>query len=307
MLDRLMLSGVDISSYQSAIPAGQGFVVLKATEGITINDSRFAAWWKSLDGKLRGAYHFAHPSNDPVIEADHFLSVVAGRLLPGDVLVLDHETRGPSPPHDASWARLWLQRVEAKTGIRPIVYTFLSFAQEGRCAGLGGYPLWIADPSRPAGRPRVPGPWKTWALHQYSETGGIDRDVFNGDAAAWRALGQPQQQEEDMPFAGQIPAGKGEQVNVSFPKGFPKAAGFVYDNSLELADVIKAEPQAEIRYAFHHASGSWQTGTVKVGSADGGKDHSPKQVVSLTNASDVDYASFTRLDDGTRPVGWDMS
>src|SRR5439155_25604587 len=139
------------------------------------------------------------------------------------------------------------------------------------------------------------------------ETGGIDRDVFNGDAAAWRALGQPQQQEEDMPFAGQIPAGKGQQVNISFPRGSLKALGLVVDNSLVIDGVIAAEPQAEVRYAFHRADGSWQTGTAKVGSADGGKDHSPKTVISFTSADKVDYVSFVRLDDGTRPVGWAMS
>lgn len=209
------LRGVDISSYQSAIPAGVDFAILKATEGLTINDSRFVGWWGILRGKPRGAYHFGHPKNSAIQEADHFLSIVAHRLAPGDVLVLDHEVNdGMSAAHCAQWAKDWCTRVKQKTGITPWVYTFLSFAWAGNCAGLGSYPLWIADPSSAAGHPRVPSPWKTWVMHQYTSAGGIDRDVFNGSATDWRALGgaQPQQQEEDMAYIESFAAAAGQQV-----------------------------------------------------------------------------------------------
>lgn len=179
-----MLHGVDISAYQSSIPAAD-FVILKATEGLSFNDSRFHGWWKTLadEKKPRGVYHFAHPSNSAVAEADHFLRIVAdagGFNKTEDLLVLDHETRGSSPAHDSEWAQTWCAHVRQKTGVLPVVYTYLSFAWEGRCEGLGEYPLWIADPSRPAGNPRVPSPWKSWLLHQHSENGGIDHDVYNG-------------------------------------------------------------------------------------------------------------------------------
>lgn len=187
-----MMRGTDISAYQSSIPAGD-FCVLKATEGLGYDDPPFASRWKALGqrGTLRGAYHFSHPKNDPVAEANHFLRIVrAAGLKPGDMLVLDHEVSdGTSPAHCAAWARTWCQYVTDSVGYRPVVYTFLSFAQEGRCEGLGTYPLWIADPSRAPAHPRVPAPWKSWVMHQYAETGGIDRDVFNGDRAGWLALG----------------------------------------------------------------------------------------------------------------------
>lgn len=188
-----MLKGVDISAYQSSIPAGD-FAILKATEGVSFNDGRFKGWWDTLhkEKKLRGAYHFARPDNNgAVAEADHFLKIVkAAGLQPGDLLVLDHETRGSSAAHDAQWAADWCAHVKAKTGIVPVVYTFLSFGWEGRCHGLGGYPLWIADPSSPAGKPRVPAPWSHWYFHQYSENGGIDHDMFNGDKTTWAKLAE---------------------------------------------------------------------------------------------------------------------
>lgn len=183
-----MLNGVDISDYQSAIPAGAQFVLVKATEGVTLNDARFAEWWKALRSTPRGVYHFAHPNlNAPLDEAKHFLAVIeaAGGYRPGDKLILDHETAGSSPQHDSDWALQWCKYVQDQTGIVPTVYTYRSFATEGHCAGLQVYPLWIADPDHPAGHPEVPKPWTSWLIHQYSETGGIDHDVFNGSLNDW--------------------------------------------------------------------------------------------------------------------------
>ena len=201
-----MTSGVDVSSYQGAFDwdaakrKGAAFGIAKATEGLTIRDSRFVRNWGELKrtGLVRGAYHFGHPRNDPVAEAEFFYSVVGPLLEPGDLVVLDHEASdGTSAEHCAAWARAFTAHLELHAGRAPVVYTFLSFAQEGRCAGLGGYPLWIADPSRPAGQPRVPAPWSDWVMHQHAETGGVDQDVSKLSAEQLCALGQPQQ-EDDM-------------------------------------------------------------------------------------------------------------
>lgn len=58
-------------------------------------------------------------------------------------------------------------------------------------AQLLSYPLWIADPSDPAGKPRIEG-WSCWTLDQFSTAGGIDRDVLNGGVEVWRALAVPE-------------------------------------------------------------------------------------------------------------------
>jgi len=159
-------------------------------------NTAFAANWQQAKalGIVRGAYHFAHPKNGAATDSGAFLDTVRPHgLTAGDLLALDLEVSdGLSPARVAEYARNWCADVQKATGHTPVVYTFLSFAQQGNCAGLGGYPLWISDPSSPAGHPRVPAPWSTWALHQYATTGNIDRDVssYATPAAMRAALGK---------------------------------------------------------------------------------------------------------------------
>lgn len=313
----MTLKGVDISGYQSGIPAHQDFVIIKATEGTSYVDGPFHTWWAELGAShtLRGAYHFSHPANSAIAEADHFLSIVGSVVKKGDLLVLDHEVSdGMGAAHCAQWARDWCARVKQKTGITPVVYTFLSFAWAGNCAGLEIYPLWIADPSAASGHPRVPAPWKTWALHQYGSPGGIDLDIFEGDRATWLALGggtpgptptpapkpaptpapTPHPKGTDMPY-GLLNNGANAVTPIGFPKGLGKAIGFLCDNGLQKL------PAAMLRVAFHDAKGWQSVPTVTVDSAKG------KSVVTFPDPATTDGVSVERTDGGTVNVAWDVS
>jgi lysozyme len=324
-----MLYGDDLSVYQDAIPGGQDFHILKATEGTSYVDGNFAGWWAQLAGKLRGAYHFAHPGNDPIVEADHFVSVVGPHLAPGDVVVLDHESLSVTRRSvlgaralaridrritelgidRATWAQQWCVRVHAKLDRAPVVYTFLSFAESGFCAELGNYPLWIADPSNSATHPRVPAPWSTWAFHQYSTAAGIDHDVFNGDATAFRALGgqtpTPLPQEDDV-ISGQLHFGDDGKCPLGWPAGKFTAIGFAADNTFSTADgTVKAALPCQLRVAVRHDDGSWQVQTVTVGNAAGKSNL--KTVVHFTNAATVNGCSITRADNSTTTISVDAS
>lgn len=181
-----MLSGPDVSNWQGSYDwaaekrRGSDFGIAKATEGTGFRDQQFPRNWREMKryGLVRGAYHFAQPSNSPIREAEHFVGYVkAHGLVDSDMLVLDLETAdGRTPGQVAAFGRSWCERVLQITGHRPLVYTFLSFANAGNCAGLDRYPLWIADPSRPAGNPRVPSPWNDWTIHQHDQNP-IDRNV----------------------------------------------------------------------------------------------------------------------------------
>jgi len=187
------LPGVDVSSYQGTPGQWRGeagnisWAAVKITElepgGIRYVNPDAADDWNYLRQARKGriAYLFGHPSVGAAATVSFFVSELTKLgLADGDGVSLDLEvTDGLGPAQVDAWAAQVLAELRQKLARLPVVYTFISFAQEGNCARLGGYPLWIADPSRSAGQPRVPAPWKTWAIHQYSITNPIDRDVAN--------------------------------------------------------------------------------------------------------------------------------
>ncbi|MFG1710109.1 glycoside hydrolase family 25 protein [Nonomuraea sp. M3C6] len=194
-----MLLGIDVSNWQGTVDwaehagAGVAFAFARASDGGDHTDKWFARNWNGMreSSIVCGAYHFARPGGDPVEQARHFLSVIrsAGGLRSGDLVALDLETNdGLLPEQVARYARRWCHHVERHGGVRPFVHTFHAFARGGHCAGLGEYPLWIASPEKPRGRPVVPRPWRDWTIHQYVHSP-IDRNVFNGTRQQLTRLG----------------------------------------------------------------------------------------------------------------------
>lgn len=188
--------GLDISNYEplydwNASPAKFG--IIKATEGTNFRDASFARHWRALGEKgiVRGAYHYGHPRNNPVAEAEHFLSVVnAQPAEAGDLLVLDLETSdGRSVAEVNAWAKTWLSYVKDRTGITPMFYSGWNFADKyGK--GLAEYPLWVAHYSKAKGAVTPPADWKSWTIHQYSESP-VDQNVSALTADQLRGLGRP--------------------------------------------------------------------------------------------------------------------
>ncbi|HWG64436.1 MAG TPA: GH25 family lysozyme [Streptosporangiaceae bacterium] len=296
--------GIDVSSYQGAFnwQAQQGkisFAFIKATEGITITDPEFGRNWRQAKsiGIVRGAYHFGHPADGAASDARAFLSVVrANGLDAGDLLALDLETADGLPPaRVAEYARNWCSDVEQATGRKPVVYTFLSFAQAGNCAGLGGYPLWIAEPSYPAGHPVVPRPWTQWAFHQYN-TAPLDRDVFNGDDAALKRFAKlpvPAPQEAEVQ-SGTLVNGARAVTAISIPEGSAKTIGLSCDNALQ------GLTPASLRVAIW--DGTWTVhGSVTVESATG------QTVIKFATPDKTSAISIQRLDAGEVSVGYQVS
>jgi lysozyme len=197
----MTLAGVDLSAYQGQPGNWKDSAGAIAWAGVKISELSSAGLYISPDaaadwaylkahGKGRVGYLFGHPATGPAATVSLFADELARLGLDdGDGVALDLEvTDGRPAAQVAVWARGVMAQLEHVLNRPPVLYTFLSFAQGGNCAGLGGYPLWIADPSSPAGHPRVPGPWSGWAIHQHSITGAIDRDVAAyGSLAAMRA------------------------------------------------------------------------------------------------------------------------
>ena len=134
------------------------------------------------------AYLFAHPAMSVTRTVDLFLSALGTGLADDDAVAIDLEVSdGLSPAAVSGWAASTAGLLGQKTGRKPVLYTFINFAHAGYCAGLGHLPLWLADPGSPPGKPRVPPPWTSWAIHQYAQSP-MDRDVANyPDLKAMRA------------------------------------------------------------------------------------------------------------------------
>ena len=157
--------GIDVSSYQGAFDwaAEKGsisFAFAKATEGSTITDPEFARNWQQIKaiGIVRGAYHFAHPKDGAATDARAFLAVVRAQgLASGDMLALDLETTdGLAPAQVAAYARNWCAEVAAATGRKPIVYTFISFAQARQLRRTRRPPAVDRRPVQPGRAPHRP-------------------------------------------------------------------------------------------------------------------------------------------------------
>ena len=305
-------AGIDLSSFQPSFDwaAEKGrisFAFIKATEGMTIRDPTFAANWRAAKaiGIVRGAYHFAHPKNGAANDSRAFLDTVdAHGLQAGDLLALDLETTdGLSPQRVAEYARNWCADVHHATGLTPIVYTFLDFADQGNCAGLGHYPLWIAEPSAPPGRPVVPRPWSTWKFHQFgtAHVGNdtVDVNVFNGDTAALKKFANPASpapapEEETEVQSGSLNNGASAVTAIAIPFGSAKEIGFACDNGRQ------GLPIAKLRVAVWN--GHWTVhNSVHVDSTKG------QTVLKFADASRTSAVSVERLDAGEVSVGYVVS
>ncbi|MCT9092834.1 glycoside hydrolase family 25 protein [Streptomyces sp. ASQP_92] len=199
--------GQDWASYQSATPdtSGLGFAFVKITEGLSYINP---VWRTQRDhakanGLVWGAYHYPHMANSPQAEADYFLRQVNWQS--GDLVVLDWEGYDPSnvgvpKSTQAAYKTAWLKYVKAQLpNLRVGMYANTDYWRNVDQDGYYGDFLWIATAGRTAGDPGIQAPW---LFHQYSESGGLDRDYCHLDAAALRAwaLGN-QTPEDDMPLS----------------------------------------------------------------------------------------------------------
>jgi len=177
--------GIDISKHQGVIDWKRvshmkkdgiqiSFVFIKATEGITRQDTKFETNWNEAgrNGILRGAYHFYYPSRDADKQADNFIEVV--KLSKGDLPpVVDIEySNGKSATAICDDLKIFIARLEKKYNVKPIIYTNTNFYSTYLIGKFDDYPLWIAgyfDHDRFYNEFTTP-----WILWQHSEKGKVD-------------------------------------------------------------------------------------------------------------------------------------
>ncbi|WP_127849739.1 GH25 family lysozyme [Lacticaseibacillus hulanensis] len=198
------LNGIDISHHNSTDVAkvSADFVIVKATEGVTYTDPRFAVNIAAAKkaGKLIGAYHYMR-GNSPTAEAKHFLAV-AKAYIGEAILVLDYEDK--SAP-GVTGAKEFLDYIKKATGVAPVIYLSRSWENTRDLSAIAkaGYPAWIAQYNNYntvysyAPRPLL-GSLKHFgkmAMFQYTSTGklpngggNLDLDVFYGNRSDWQKL-----------------------------------------------------------------------------------------------------------------------
>lgn len=180
----MTMYGVDISNWQSSTPAGYDFYIIKASEGNGYKDPRLDQHYNQVKawGKPYGFYHFARPDlgNTPQAEADWFLSLV-GHHAKKCIYALDLEGTALRYADYANWARQWLDHVQIKTGVKPLIYIQGNIADNvARTVVSGDYGLWAAsDPS-------WYDQWK-FIVMQQSVYDNLDHNTFYGDINTWNA------------------------------------------------------------------------------------------------------------------------
>ena len=197
--------GVDVSHWQEEIDwaalrsQGANFAFIKATEGGRHVDRLFRRNWEQTRkaGIPRGAYHFFFWCRAASEQADWFIRHVPkepGALPP----VIDVEWYGnkrscPTKPPRATVLRkmqVFMDRLEAHYGVRPIIYTTPDFYEDNLRGRFKDHSFWLRSV---AAHPRARYPNRPFAFWQYSGTGTaakgvetqIDLNVFNGTEEGW--------------------------------------------------------------------------------------------------------------------------
>ncbi|MCZ4222254.1 glycoside hydrolase family 25 protein [Pedobacter rhodius] len=192
------IHGIDVSYYQGKInwqkvksmkddDVNIRFAFIKATEGVLQVDPYFQRNWREAPkaGIICGAYHFFRPKRNGKTQAKFFLQVV--NLEKGDLPpVVDIETLdGVSALKMRAELSDFLNYVELKTKIRPIIYTGLKFYEDYLEENFDEYPLWVAHYYQPKLR-LDKSRWTFWQHSDKAKINGIghvvDFNAFNGDS-----------------------------------------------------------------------------------------------------------------------------
>lgn len=194
--------GMDVSGWQgtvdwnTAYANGARWAYVKATEGTYYTSSYFSSQYNGSYNAhmVRGAYHFAIPSNSwGNVQADYFVNHGGGwspdtQTLPG-ALDIEYNPSGAtcyglSQGDMINWIAAFINEYHSRTGRWAVIYSTTDWWSTctGNYSGFAGNdPLWIANYTGTAYP--LPNGWSWYTMWQWSDTGTFpgDQNVFSGD------------------------------------------------------------------------------------------------------------------------------
>jgi len=195
--------GVDVSRWQGQIDwaklrsQGANFAYIKSTDGGDHLDPMFMKNWRGADaaGLKRGAYHFFYWCRDAGSQADWFIRNVPRdpEALPPVIDVewnhLSDCKRRPSRERVLEKMKVFMEKIEAHYGQRPVIYTAPDFYADNLRGAFENYPFWLRAVAQ---HPSKVYPGRKWVFWQYSGSGlsqgvngKIDLNVFRGSESEW--------------------------------------------------------------------------------------------------------------------------
>jgi len=184
------LIGVDMApsdvDWQHFDPKTIAFIYVAVTRS---HAERFKPFWNALrqHNIRRGAFFEFRAGVDPIEQADRFTALLDSK--PDDlppVVNVENDTGLSKLTNSQIGTRLraCLNRIEARTGTRPMIYTFRD-AWRADFGDFSMYPLWVARAGTYATPLPLPGTWQQLTIWQgdggpMPHLGYVDLDYFNG-------------------------------------------------------------------------------------------------------------------------------
>lgn len=198
-------AGVDVSVFQGAIdfPAvradGVRTVYIRAGYGFDGVDDYFRAHYQGArDAGLHlGFYHYltAVTPDDAREQARFFAGLIDG-LAYDCRPALDFELGGLDRAQASAVVLAFLEELEARTGVKPMLYCDSDAANDLLDGAVARYPLWVADWG--VETPGVGANWEAWTGWQYTDrgrvdgiSGYVDRDRFTEGVLLTAEEGRP--------------------------------------------------------------------------------------------------------------------
>lgn len=202
---RYSVHGIDVSSYQGKIDWKKvksmkeddvqvTFAFIKATEGISSVDPYFQRNWREAPkaGIVCGAYHYFIPKKSGLWQARFFLQTV--KFDQGDLppVVDIEQLSGVSPEKMRTELLDFLNHIEKKTKVKPIIYSGLVFYKDYLKGHFDNYPLWIAHYYKTDLKAGADANWFFWQHSDKAKINGInhivDFNAFKGDSLSFRQM-----------------------------------------------------------------------------------------------------------------------